>query len=653
MAKQMRGIILKLFLLLICIVFTLQAYAQTCTGSLGDPIINQDFGAGKNPGFSLSQAFTNYMYVPMGCPNDGMYTIANKIDTCFGSTWHMLAHDHTGNPNGYMMIVNATYAPGIFYTQQTLAGQLCPNTTYEFAAWIINIDSASACGGNSIMPNITFTIATTNGTILKTYNTGDIPTTNAPQWNQYGTFFTTPASGSQVVVVTMTNNAPGGCGNDIALDDITFRACGPVIQSGFGSANGPNDKELCQGSNAVYTIKAAVAGNNSPSYQWQSNINSGAWTDMPGSTADTLQISFTNAVAGVYQYRLGVSNGSAITAIQCRVYSPPLTVNVNPLPVVPAFAPQTVCAGNPLQLTASGGASYIWTGPNMAPTSQNPLIINNVTPANTGTYTVQAFSDSGCTAPPVQAVVKVVPNIVASVGSNAVTLCAGESTQLSSSGGIFYKWTPSAGLNNDSIPNPVATPLQTTTYTVHVSNGGCTDSSQTVTITVNKNPVANAGPNITLFQGQSAELNGTIQGDNITNFFWSPATYLNDPTSLTPITTPTGDITYTLTAVSQTCGTSTSSVLVRLYKKITIPNTFSPNNDGINDYWDIDALVTYPESSILVYDRYGQQVFQSIGYARPWDGTYNGSPVPPGTYYYIIDLKNNTPKLAGWVLIVR
>jgi gliding motility-associated-like protein len=92
---------------------------------------------------------------------------------------------------------------------------------------------------------------------------------------------------------------------------------------------------------------------------------------------------------------------------------------------------------------------------------------------------------------------------------------------------------------------------------------------------------------------------------------------------------------------------------VRVYKKIIIPNTFSPNNDGINDYWNIDALVTYPGSSILIFNRYGQQVYQSTGYARPWDGTYNGSPLPQGTYYYIIDLKNNTPKLTGWVLIVR
>ena len=86
---------------------------------------------------------------------------------------------------------------------------------------------------------------------------------------------------------------------------------------------------------------------------------------------------------------------------------------------------------------------------------------------------------------------------------------------------------------------------------------------------------------------------------------------------------------------------------------VIIPNTFTPNGDGINDYWNIDKLVTYPESLTLVYDRYGQKVFQSTGYAKPWDGTTNGAPLPKGTYYYVIDLKNNTPKIAGWVELIK
>ena len=88
-------------------------------------------------------------------------------------------------------------------------------------------------------------------------------------------------------------------------------------------------------------------------------------------------------------------------------------------------------------------------------------------------------------------------------------------------------------------------------------------------------------------------------------------------------------------------------------KKITIPNSFSPNGDGINDLWDIEALITYPQSVMTVYNRYGQQVYHDIGYSKPWNGRYNGAPVPTGTYYYVLDLKNNTPLVTGWVAVVR
>jgi gliding motility-associated-like protein len=330
-----------------------------------------------------------------------------------------------------------------------------------------------------------------------------------------------------------------------------------------------------------------------------------------------------------------------------------MSIYVNPLPVVPPIADETVCEDHHLQLTASGGKSYTWTGPNMAPSSQNPLIINSVTPANAGLYSVVALSDSGCMSAPVTASVTVIPKVVARVDNPAPAICAGDKVTLTASGGLYYKWTPSTGLDHDDIPNPVASPLTTTKYTVRVSNDGCTDSTQTVNLTVNQNPVADAGSRMVLFEGQSATLNGTVTGDNITSYTWSPATFLSDPNSLTPITTPADNITYTLTATSQSCGVSSSSVFLRVYKKITIPNTFSPNHDGVNDLWNIDALTTYPQSSILVYNRYGQQVFQSIGYAKPWDGSFNGSPLAPGIYYYIIDLKNNTPKVTGWVLLVR
>jgi LysM repeat protein len=309
------------------------------------------------------------------------------------------------------------------------------------------------------------------------------------------------------VVVKMTNNAQGGNGNDLILDDINFRACGPLIQLGFGSSTGAASQPLCQGDNAGFTLKAQVFANN-PIYQWQKNDNGTGWVDVAGQNADTYNVSFFNAAAGTYQYRLGVGNGSSILVTDCRVYSPPLTVTVDPLPVVPGIAPQSVCEGTPFTLAATGGSTYIWTGPGITPTSQNPLIISNASLANSGTYNVVVTSAAGCNAAPVQAQVTITPKI-APVISNGVTICALSSTQLNASGGKYYKWTPATGLDHDDIANPVATPVQTTIYNVTVSNDACSDNSKSVTVTVNQLPVADGGGDKKIFEGQSVKLNGT------------------------------------------------------------------------------------------------------------------------------------------------
>jgi len=656
----MRSIVYKIFLSITCLAYAVQGYcqqtSQTCNGSLGDPVINQDFGSGANPGGPLAAGITTMTYTANSCPEDGYYTIVNNLSgsaNCHQDTWHNVYTDHTGNTNGYMMVVNASEQPSVFFTQT--ANGLCPNTTYEFSSYILNLitlaASKSTANGSVSEPDITFTIQTTDGQILATSNTGTIPPTADVYWYKYGAYFTTPSNVTDVVV-KMTNNAPGGNGNDLILDDITFRACGPVIQSGIGTFTGPVSQSFCVGENVNLTLKSSVTGGVMPPYQWQVNYNDNGWQDIAGVTSDNTSIQTPYTVAGTYQYRMGVSNGSAISSSQCRVYSSPITIIANPLPVIPAIAPQTVCVGATLQLTASGGSAYQWSGPGIASSTQNPLVINNVTAANAGTYTVQVTTDKGCTTTPVQTTVKVVPKIVPQI-SGAVTVCAGTSTQLTASGGLYYKWTPSAGLDHDDIANPIATPLQTTTYTVDISNDGCDDNSQSVTVTVNQLPVASAGSNKIISAGQSVKLNGSVTGDNIISTSWTPTTGLSDPSSLTPVATPTEDITYTLTVVSSTCGQSTSTVFVRVYQQVNPPNVFTPNGDLKNDYWVMDALSTYPESITQVFNRYGQVVFQTRGYASPWDGKQNGKPVPAGTYYYIIDLNNNTPKLKGWLVIIR
>ena len=86
---------------------------------------------------------------------------------------------------------------------------------------------------------------------------------------------------------------------------------------------------------------------------------------------------------------------------------------------------------------------------------------------------------------------------------------------------------------------------------------------------------------------------------------------------------------------------------------ITINNTFTPNGDGVNDFWNLPVLQSYPTCSVLIYTRYGKLIYQSIGYSKPWDGVYNGSNLASGTYYYVIDTKTGKKPLSGSVTILR
>ena len=86
---------------------------------------------------------------------------------------------------------------------------------------------------------------------------------------------------------------------------------------------------------------------------------------------------------------------------------------------------------------------------------------------------------------------------------------------------------------------------------------------------------------------------------------------------------------------------------------VIIPNTFTPNNDGINDKWALNGLETDGTVIMKIFNRYGTLVFQSKGYYTPWDGNFNGKPLPSATYFYIISLKNNSEQLNGPVTIIR
>ncbi len=99
--------------------------------------------------------------------------------------------------------------------------------------------------------------------------------------------------------------------------------------------------------------------------------------------------------------------------------------------------------------------------------------------------------------------------------------------------------------------------------------------------------------------------------------------------------------------------TDTFTVKVTNIECIHIYNVFTPNGDGVNDTWDIDNIYLYPDVEVNVFNQWGNKVFSSTGYKEPWDGTYNGKPLPAATYYYTLDLKNGDAPYSGSVTIMK
>lgn len=204
--------------------------------------------------------------------------------------------------------------------------------------------------------------------------------------------------------------------------------------------------------------------------------------------------------------------------------------------------------------------------------------------------------------------------------------------------------------NGQFTPSAAGSGQHTVRYT-HTGANGCVNAKQQ-TILVYPVPTVTAGPDKILLEGGTDTLNGKGIGSNLV-YAWSPSTWLSNTAVPNPQTKALDDIIYSLKVTSADGCSASDEVLVKVLKMPAIPNAFSPNGDGVNDRWEIKYLETYPGATVEIYNRYGQLVFRSKGYSQPWDGRYNGSPVPVGTYYYMVDPKNNRKPIAGFVDIIR
>ncbi len=165
--------------------------------------------------------------------------------------------------------------------------------------------------------------------------------------------------------------------------------------------------------------------------------------------------------------------------------------------------------------------------------------------------------------------------------------------------------------------------------------------------------LVDAGNNVAIESGESIILEGVAPS----GFEWSPPNYLSSTNSLTPTSEPETTITYYLSLTTPDGCTYQDDVVVSVFEPISVPNTLTPNNDGFNDVWKIGRIENYPGAEVIVYDRWGQQVFRTIGYtnSKRWDGSNNGKMLPSGTYFYSIDLKSGlkNSKFIGPITIIH
>ncbi len=210
------------------------------------------------------------------------------------------------------------------------------------------------------------------------------------------------------------------------------------------------------------------------------------------------------------------------------------------------------------------------------------------------------------------------------------------------------------GVSSTGIFNPGQAGVGTHTLKfVFTAPNGCADSL-TRTITVMPTPLVNAGRDTLILEGGETRLNATASGSNV-SYKWLPSTGLSRDDIPDPVASPTEDIIYTLTVTSDQACVAMDNIRIKVLKQPEVPNGFSPNNDGINDLWNVKYLESYVNATVKVFSRYGGIVYQSNkGYSVPWNGQFNGIDLPIGTYYYIIDPKTKGRKaISGAVTILR
>ena len=584
----------------------------------------------------------------------------NQITVDFGLTGGNISVIETNNCGPGLAVSLAVVVTNLPVTSViTGTTPVCPNaigviysvtsTVGSTYAWTVPAGASITVGAGTNQITVNFGAAG-NG-IVSVIETGTCGLGNAVTYN---VVITAPAAPVVVTPVTYCNNdvaialtatgasllwyttAAGGVGNAVAPVPSTLLVGSTdyyVTQSAGGCESPRADITVVVNAVPLVTVTSPTICNGSVATLTASGATSYTWS--AGATSSGVTTATASPVATITYTVTGTTTGCSATAVS--------TVTVNNLPILTVNSP-TICAGQTATLTTTGNStSFSWN------TLANTSSIT-VSPVSTTSYGVTGTLN-GCTS---SAVSTVTVNPIPILTVNSPTICSGTSALLFATGGTTYVWNN--GSTNDSI---LVSPLTTTTYTVTGTTTNCAGTN-TGTVTVNVSPVANFTAPLTTTILYPV-VNFTNLSTDATHWTWNFGD-LGSATNTSTVTNPTHEYTtiasycVLLTVSNLNCvDTTTHCISIEGVFTFYIPNAFTPNDDGVNDeFFGVGENITAYE--MIVFDRWGNQLFYADDVTKHWNGTYMGSLVEQDVYVYVVNLKDQHHeghKYIGSVTVVR
>jgi gliding motility-associated-like protein len=493
---------------------------------------------------------------------------------------------------------------------------------------------ASICASDSVYITDTSSVSIGNITSWQ-WNFGDgntaVRTNGNPFYHHYA------AAGPYEISLIVTSN--NSCKSDTLKKTVTVLA-EPRAKFGF-------DRNVCLGQSIQFSDSSVAAGG--PITQWY-------WSYGDGNNeirTNNSNFNYTYSAVGTYTVTLTVKGANGC---ESQVY--PLTVNVTSKPSAIFTFNGKACVDS--SFSFSSATLYNSSIPSAWYWEYGDGQTNVITTTHTSVHQYlsaaasirvrHALTYGGCASDTTE---QIIPAVFA-------TICEKDVVSFSGTGSAditSWNWDFGNGPGNNipSFSRPYNSAGMYEVKLMVQNAGGCKAIVTPQLINVAPTPVVDAGPDIFIRPGQTSTIAASISNPAAYDFLWSPGTALNAINILNPVTAAVNDILYRITATNKVNGcTDTDSVWVKMVTTIYVPNAFTPNNDGLHDVWRIPALAGYPNSTVTIYNRYSQKIYEAKGNGRPWDGTYKGAAQPIGAYVYIIQPgEPGMEVIKGTVTIIR